>query len=156
MEYKLIGLSLSQCVADIIKGNAREDNVEKIIARTAVKNAADLDELINNYRNTYWADNPDLGEEIARRLFEENKVEQPRLLDNSPVPECMENGIWKERKFAFTFTTGDVFYAKGRNVDAAYQKIEGVLDDMDEDDECSDEEEILEGTPEWDNFEESF
>lgn len=77
------------------------------------------------------------------------------MIIHPPVPESIENGIWKARKFAFTFTTGDVFYATGRNVYAAYQKVEGVLDDMDEDDECSDEE-ILEGTPEWDNFEESF
>jgi hypothetical protein len=60
------------------------------------------------------------------------------------------------RRFAFHFSNGQVFYAEGENADDAYQCVESVLDDMDEDDECTDEEEILPGTTEWDNFRVSF
>lgn len=105
------------------------------------------------YRDIYWSENPDLGEEIARRLFEEGKVEQPRKLTNTHQHPGIANGHWKNRRWAFYFTDGSVYYATGVSADSAYQKIEGVLDDMDEDDECSDEVEILEGTPELDNFE---
>jgi len=156
---RLIGLSLSLCVADIIRGKERESDVSKIIASTWVETPADMDKLMAEYRQTYWSENPDLGEEIARRLFEEGKVEQPRKLTNThgyiPHPG-IANGHWKNRRWAFYFTDGSVYYATGVSADSAYQKVEGVLDDMDEDDECSDEVEILEGTPEWDNFQESF
>jgi len=68
----------------------------------------------------------------------------------------MADSEQKLRRFAFNFSDGSVFYAQGKTSDEAYSCVEGVLDDMSEDDECIDEVEIFEGTPEWDSFKESF
>lgn len=154
-----IGFSLSLCVADMMRRRIKVEHVDKIIAATSCNYPDDFPRLVEQYRKSYWSDNPDLGEEIARQLFEEGKVEQPRLAINTlgyvPHPG-VANGIWKMRRFGFTFSNGSTYYAEGADSDDAYSCVEGVLDDMDEDDECIDDFEIEEGTPEWDSFQPSF
>jgi len=153
---QLIGLSLSLCIAQIIDGKVRENDVEKIIANTKADSPEKIDELIQGYRNSYWSTNPDLGEEIARKFFEKGKIEQPRVTGEQHPGLAEDQGCWKTRRFSFHFSDGQTFYASGIDVDQAYACVEGVLDDMDETDECNDEIEIFEGTEEWNTFQESF
>ena len=51
MGKKLIGLSLSFCVRDIIKSGISIDDVECIIAGTNIKVDGDLDKVIELYRD---------------------------------------------------------------------------------------------------------
>ena len=77
----MIGLSLSLCVADIIAGRVREEDVEKIIASTCCESREQWEALIKKYREYYWDKNPDLAESLCWRLIFANKIEQPRLKD---------------------------------------------------------------------------
>jgi hypothetical protein len=89
----MIGLSLSLCVADIINGEVPIDEVRYIIAGTCVRTAADLDDVIACYRETYWRNDPDGGERIVRQLFAEGKVDQPRL--GGLVVPSIHAGHWR-------------------------------------------------------------
>jgi hypothetical protein len=96
---KKIGLSLSFCVQDILRGKVKLEDVSKIIASTKVSRPqhstlAVWDEVLDRYAETYWAENPDEGERIARQLIEEGRVFQPRL-ENGKHPYIGE-GHWVE------------------------------------------------------------
>jgi hypothetical protein len=56
-----IGLSISLCISDIIKGVVNEKDVKKIIGSTSAAGMKDWEEIIIQYRRFYWQDNPDLG-----------------------------------------------------------------------------------------------
>jgi hypothetical protein len=74
-----IGLSISFCIAAIMRGDVEEDKVEKIVGGTACTSNLAWDKVIQRYREEYWDQNPDLGEEILRRFIAQGKIEQPRL-----------------------------------------------------------------------------
>lgn len=73
-----VGLSLSFCVNDILRGKIREEEVKEIIAATNASTPEKIDEVIGAYKRIYWYKNPEEGEAIARRLFAAGKVRQPR------------------------------------------------------------------------------
>ncbi len=75
----MIGLSVSNCIRDIITGVVSLDNVEKIVAGTACYGPNGWDGVIGDYRREYWQSNPDEGERILRQLIAEDRVLQPRL-----------------------------------------------------------------------------
>lgn len=91
---KKIGLSVSHCIADIISGDVKEEDVEKIISSTAAENEAQWDEIIARYRQRYWSADPGRGEAILRRLLIAGKIEQPRL-QGEPTPN-IGKGYWQE------------------------------------------------------------
>ena len=74
-----VGLSVSRCIADIISGTVKEEDVEKIIGSTAAKTIAQWEEVISEYKELYWHDDPEEGGAILLRLLEKEKIEQPRL-----------------------------------------------------------------------------
>lgn len=75
----LIGLSLSLCVIDIMKGLVQEEEVGKIIAGTAADTPEAWEKVLQDYSKIYWRKSPEQGEAIARRLIEAGKIEQPRI-----------------------------------------------------------------------------
>jgi len=75
----MIGLSVSLCIKDIIRGKVALEYVEKIVAGTRCESAEDWDKVIKNYRDLYWRKDPDRAEAILRQLLQEGKVEQPRV-----------------------------------------------------------------------------
>ena len=81
---KKFGKSLSFCIKDIISGKVNIDDVSAISAGTNIPDSDALDQVIKQYRKSYWRDNPDLGEETCRKLFSEKKVLQPRLRGEAP------------------------------------------------------------------------
>ncbi|MCB9801758.1 MAG: hypothetical protein H6774_01575 [Pseudomonadales bacterium] len=92
-EGQLIGYSLSFCVLDIVHREVREDQVEKIISGTNAESEEAWEKLLSDYKNSYWKDHADVAEEIARRLYESGKLEQPRTKgENGPN---ISNGYWK-------------------------------------------------------------
>jgi len=93
---KMIGLSLSLCIRDIIHGIYTVDDVVKIITGTCIKNMADYDYALNHsargYCVNYWQANPGKGEAIFMQLLLAGKIDQPRLRDE-PTPN-LQNGHW--------------------------------------------------------------
>ncbi|HNW19703.1 MAG TPA: hypothetical protein PLA53_00875 [bacterium] len=73
-----VGLSLSLCIKNILEGKVKEEEVKEIIAGTSFA-PEKFDELIDLYKKSYWYDNPEEGEAIARRLFAAGKIKQPRM-----------------------------------------------------------------------------
>jgi len=74
----MIGLSISFCIRDIIRGKVQESDVEKIIANTWCETKEHWEEVILIYRKSCWYDNPEVGEAVCWRFVAENKIEQPR------------------------------------------------------------------------------
>jgi hypothetical protein len=90
----MIGLSLSFGVRDIIAGVVHLEDVEKIIASTKIESPDHLDQVIASYREAYWWKNPELGELVARELWDRGKIHQPHL-HGGPFP-VVHGGIWVE------------------------------------------------------------
>lgn len=90
-EKKLIGGSLSKCIFDIVAGNVGMAKVEKIVAGTRARDADAWKKVVNAYAEDAWASK---GEEFARKcvetanaLYNEGKIEQPRLSQGGRSPE---------------------------------------------------------------------
>ena len=82
---KKVGKSLSFCIKDIILGKVNIEDVSVILAGTNIPDDDVLNKVIEQYRKSYWRENPDLGEEICRKLFDEGKIFQPRLRGEAPL-----------------------------------------------------------------------
>ena len=74
-----VGYSLRLCVRDIIEDKVPLDQVEKLITNTAIDSPEAMDEVMKFYKERDWAKAPEEAERIARLLFAQDKVEQPRL-----------------------------------------------------------------------------
>lgn len=89
---KKIGLSLSFCVKEIIRGEVRLEDVEKIVAGTTVDDPNDWPKVIDVYKRVQWADNPELGQRIFSELLAAGKIEQPLL--TTRCQPIINLGIW--------------------------------------------------------------
>lgn len=85
----MIGLSLSRCVLDILHGRVRIESVDKIIARTNIRNDADWQFVMDEYCEGIWKEDTGRAVEIAELL--RDKIEQPRN-DDLPFPDLSANG----------------------------------------------------------------
>jgi hypothetical protein len=92
---RVFGLSIGQCVAAIIAGEVKLENVAKIYGGTNNSTPAEWDRMVASYRESLWAANPDEGERIFRQLLAENRIIQPwqGLLPWQPDPEAT-GSIW--------------------------------------------------------------
>lgn len=90
----MIGLSLSFCVSDIVRGEVPIERVEKIVAGTAAATPTQWEEVIEMYRKGCWAFNPNACEYVARMLLDQGKVEQPRLGDPPLCPDLTDGLHW--------------------------------------------------------------
>lgn len=81
----MIGLSLSLCVRDIIEGRAALREVSKIVAGTCYPDRETFcDRLRETYCRTYWRRAPRRAHALAMRLWDEDKIDQPRLRGEDP------------------------------------------------------------------------
>ena len=78
-EPSMIGLSVSRCVADIVKSKVKIEDVEKIVGGTSARDEASWDLLMKQYCQKNWSEWPDEAERVCRALLAQNKIEQPRL-----------------------------------------------------------------------------
>jgi hypothetical protein len=101
-----IGLSVSRCVYDILKGRIAYKNVRRIVSCTMARGKKQWDEVIAIYRNSTWSDNPDKGERIVRRLLAEKKIRQPRLANPSRFPLTPGRKIWVRSEREIRWSTG--------------------------------------------------
>ena len=74
-----VGLSLSFCVGDILRGSVQEEEVKQVISATEAETPKDWDKLIARYKKIYWDEDPDRAEAIVRRLLNAGKIRQPRI-----------------------------------------------------------------------------
>ena len=74
-----VGLSLSFCIGDMIRGLVDPAEVRKIVAATKASTPEGWDKVIADYRETYWYADPARGEALVRQFLAEGKIEQPRL-----------------------------------------------------------------------------
>lgn len=91
-----IGFSLGRCIRDIVVGDIKLDDVAFIIAATAIREEAQLANVITDYmyRSGYLEGlNEDTCQQVALELWRSSKILQPRLqgLHRHQQPE---NSIW--------------------------------------------------------------
>lgn len=99
----MIGLSLSQCIRDILLGNVDEDNVRKIFTGTKVTDLKDWDFVLHHYAKNYWYANPVLGQRIAWRFIALGKIDQPRVRGEESY--FTGEAIWVENEEALAGIT---------------------------------------------------
>lgn len=88
----MIGLSLSFCITDIVFGNVKESEVEKIVTPARFQNDGEFEELLERYSKSYWKYFPDSSVDIARRLYGSGKIEQ--LSPSERVSHNIADGHW--------------------------------------------------------------
>ena len=90
-----IGLSVSLCIADILRGRVQEDDVYAIVAGTCVRDG-DWSSVLRSYGRDYWMlaafDGYNKGAAVFRRLLDSGRIVQPRV--NDQAPPTLTNGIW--------------------------------------------------------------
>ena len=74
-----IGTSFSLCVKSLIKGEVKIDQVIGIESSTKIETEYDLDLVIEGYKATYWEEDPEQGERLARDIFSDKIFYQPRV-----------------------------------------------------------------------------
>lgn len=92
----MIGLSVSFCVRDIVNGTVPLVSVEKIIGSIAVRTDQEVDDLIKSYCQVYWRECPVEAEKVFRQLIAEDKIEQPRLVNDRHFPNIGNHKLWVE------------------------------------------------------------
>lgn len=92
-----IGLSVSGCIADILRDIVRERDVLAIVAGTCVRDG-DWSYVIENYTRYDWDGNPE-GEAILRRLLDSGRIVQPRV--NGQKPAATYNGRWLDVEYSW-------------------------------------------------------
>jgi hypothetical protein len=95
MSEKVVGLSLSSCVREIVEGKVYLEDVAFIIAGTKMKDDADFVHVLDRYSQYYlwgWDYNPLEARRIATKLWKSGRVTQPRVTGGTaPNPS---NGCW--------------------------------------------------------------
>jgi hypothetical protein len=88
MRIRLIGLSVSACIRDIILGLVDEADVAAIVGGTDIDDHGDTDRVASAYahgRNSPWASNPERAIDIFLRLWRAGRIIQPRRLGSEPI-----------------------------------------------------------------------
>ena len=93
-----IGLSLSFCISDILRGDVKEAEVEKIITSTSCKNDSEFAVVVDYYCRNYstWRKNQQEASRLAWKFWTEGKIEQPRLTENKDSHPGINDGNWIE------------------------------------------------------------
>ena len=92
-----IGLSLSFCISDLITGEVKVEEVEKLITATKCSCDEEFEQVVVSYCKNYsqWRKNPERARELAYYFWNNKLVEQPRMLDEEGHPG-LNDGCWIE------------------------------------------------------------
>jgi hypothetical protein len=131
---KLTGRSLSNCVNDIASGAVNYADVTKIVARTAAPDKETFDKVIANYQRSAWVKHPDAAADVARRLWEDGKIDQPRLRNADPVDQhdihSIEEGHWVEDDTGSAFNPAEFAERRAelekRRIDHYFSDVFGI------------------------------
>jgi hypothetical protein len=90
----MTGLSLSYCIADILDGERKESDLDVLVAGTRCPDEAAFARALSQYVHTgYWKSDPVRAMGIAWRLWDEGRIIQPRVIDNS-IEMSIAKGWW--------------------------------------------------------------
>ncbi len=93
VKRRLIGVSLSNCVKDIINGQVHIDEVVKIVCGTAFKDNREMNEVIRHYCKGPWNGVPRvLCRMIVNTLLYSGRITQPRL--SHKIFNCGTDRFW--------------------------------------------------------------
>jgi hypothetical protein len=100
MADSMIGLSLSTCVKDILKGKVSEEEVKEIMAGTNYESEEEFLSVIEKYAGMDWKrfgneDGTNEGVEIAKRFYASGKINQSRAEEGKQAFNIAE-GRWVE------------------------------------------------------------
>ena len=91
-----IGFSLGRCIRDIVTGSVSEDDVAFIIAATCIRDADQMDRVIEDYllREDYlYTLDEEECKRVAHSLWNTNKILQPRR-EGMHRHKQPENSVW--------------------------------------------------------------
>lgn len=94
----MIGLSLSNCIKDVLDGKVALSDIELIVAGTCAGNLELFQEVLSGYTESYWREAPEEGVRIALELYHAGKVCQPRLANANHFPVRANRVNWVESK----------------------------------------------------------
>jgi hypothetical protein len=90
---EMIGLSLSLCVAEILEGKVKLEDVSALRTNTRAASEMDWAYLTSHYCLAYWRRDPERALRIVRMLREAGRIQQPRL-ENPDHCHHTDQGIW--------------------------------------------------------------
>lgn len=90
----MIGLSLSNCIKDVLDGKVALSDVELIVAGTCAGNLELFQEVLSGYTENFWVKAPEEGVRIALELYHTGKVCQPRLANANHFPVLQDKVHW--------------------------------------------------------------
>lgn len=90
---QLVGLSLSTCIQDVIRGRVAVRDIGKISTGTAAATRREFEGVLRTYRKTFWRQSPRRATYIARRLWAKGLIDQPRLRNEPSI--SLIDGNWR-------------------------------------------------------------
>jgi len=112
---KLVGLSLSSCIYDILRGEVAIESVIKIITGTRIISCGDVAKVIDQYADTYWfGHNKQLCREIVEYFLFRGVIRQPRLTDGCVYTEKLGGTNWVDYNDG-KYEIGDPYDVSSRN-----------------------------------------
>jgi len=76
---KMVGVSLSLCLGDILNGKIALEDVALIRASTAARDEHDWNRLATMYNRDYWKADQQLVNQTIQILRDSDRIDQPRL-----------------------------------------------------------------------------
>lgn len=90
----MIGLSLSNCIKDVLDGKVAQSDIELIVAGTCAGNLETFQEVLAGYAASYWSKAPEDGIRIALELYHAGKICQPRIANTDHFPSLLNRVYW--------------------------------------------------------------
>lgn len=88
----MYGNSLSRCVADILSGNVKLEDVGGIVSSTRIVSKSDLMRVVSVYCDSYWRGySIDDALRVVRYLHIHHKLIQPRLIYDGLVQDSTQS-----------------------------------------------------------------
>ena len=90
------GRSLSFCVRDIVNGEVEYNDVSVIVTNTCAKNRKEFEKIIEIYSGSYWRGFASVAKGVALDLWDQGKIQQPRLINNRIGQKLYAYDIWAD------------------------------------------------------------
>jgi len=88
----MIGLSLSTCIYQLVRGTVRFEEVDKIISGTRCESPIQWEKLFEIYGKSCWRGSATSCQMLTLMCLERNMIEQPRIT-RGLVPK-ISNAVW--------------------------------------------------------------
>lgn len=107
----LVGLSLGNCIADMINDPALLERVKKIVSNTYCQNETEFRQVWEHYEKSLWVKNPSWARLAAESLYQGGRIYQPRAEDRKhQMP--YGNPSWQEHKMPSKWWISNIEYRR--------------------------------------------